>query len=112
MVEEIRLAGSVLIGVTTVLAVACVVVHQLLARWWRTSSGRHVFTFEAVLALSLSLWSLRLVIPEGDWFQVVRLVAFAGMPFVLAWRIRIIVQTWRKGRRERTREVSDEVRET
>lgn len=106
MVEEIRLAGSLLIGVTTVLAVACVVVHQLLARWWKTGSGRHVFTFEAVLALSLSLWSLRLIVPEGDWFQVVRLVAFAGMPFVLAWRIRIIVQTWRKERRRRVEEGS------
>lgn len=99
MAEFVRLAGTALIMLAAVLSVGVVVVHQLLARWWRNAAGRHVFTHEAVLALVLSLWALRLAVPEGDWFLLVRLAAFALVPVVLAWRLVIIIQTWRRGRR-------------
>lgn len=104
MVEALRLIGSVLIVVSFVLALAGVVAHLLLARWWETAHGRHVFAFQTVLALSLGLWSLRLLIPDGDWFQTVRLIAFAGIPVVLAWRLQIIIQTWRDMRRKSVEE--------
>jgi hypothetical protein len=96
--DVFRQIGTVLILISALLAVACVVAHHALARWWNTGAGRHAFTFEAVLALSLSLWTLRLAIPDGDWFQIVRLVAFAFVPVVLAWRLTIIIQTWRRQR--------------
>jgi hypothetical protein len=99
--DMFQLVGSVLIAVSAVIAVTVVLAHHLLARWWRTEAGRHAFTFEAVLALSLGLWAVRLLLPEGDWFLLVRLVAFALVPVALAWRLRIIVQTWRRSRRER-----------
>ncbi|MFC3986424.1 hypothetical protein ACFOYY_40275 [Streptosporangium jomthongense] len=54
-----------------------------------------------MLALTLGLWALRLLVPEGDWFQAVRLAAFALVPVVLAWRLQIIIYTWRRGRRQR-----------
>lgn len=98
--EALRTIGSVLIGLTAVLAVAAVVLHHLLADWRRTEAGRHAFTFEVALGLSLALWTLRLVVPEGDWFLFVRLVAFALVPVALAWRIRIIVQVWRRNRQK------------
>lgn len=104
MGEGLRLAGSVLVVVSAVLAWACVVAQALLARWWMTSAGRHVFAFQAVLALCLGLWGIRLLIPDGDWFQAVRLAAFTGVPVVLAWRLQIIIQTWRRGRRQRDKE--------
>ncbi|MEV4173970.1 hypothetical protein [Nonomuraea sp. NPDC049709] len=93
--------GSVLITISALLALAVVVAHQMLARWWRTPAGRHAWTFEAVLALSLTLWAVRLAVPEGDWFLAARLVAFAGVPVVLGWRLVVIVQTWRRSRRRR-----------
>jgi len=99
--DLVHLAGSALVVVSALLAIACVVSQALLARWWETSGGRHVFAFQAVLAACLSLWAVRLLFPAGDWFQVPRLVAFALVPLVLAWRLRIIVQTWRKARRQR-----------
>lgn len=99
--DELQLAGSVLVVVSAVLAWACVIAQALLARWWATAAGRHVFAFQAVLALCLGLWAVRLVWPEGDWFRLVRLAAFTGVPVVLAWRLQIIVQTWRRGRRQR-----------
>ncbi|MEV4287339.1 hypothetical protein AB0K40_17685 [Nonomuraea bangladeshensis] len=99
--EALHAIGSALIGLTAVLAIAAVVVHQLLARWWETEAGRHAFTFELALALSLTLWAVRLAVPEGDWFLAVRLIAFALVPIALAWRIRIIVQIWRRNRRRK-----------
>lgn len=101
MAELAQQAGTVLIVVSAVLALAVVAAHQLLARWQATPAGRHAFTFEAVLALSLTLWAVRLVVPEGDWFLLARLVAFALVPVILAWRLAIIVQTWRLHRRNR-----------
>lgn len=99
--ELAQAVGSILIAISALLAVAVVVIHQLLARWERTAAGRHAFVFEAVLALSLTLWGLRLALPEGDWFLAVRLAAFALVPVVLAWRLIVIVQTWRRTRRQR-----------
>ncbi|MET8866545.1 hypothetical protein ABZW11_26705 [Nonomuraea sp. NPDC004580] len=94
-------AGSILIGVSALLSLAVVATHQMLARWERTAAGRHAFLFEAVLALSLTLWALRVAIPEGQWFLAARLAAFALVPVVLAWRLIVIIQTWRRTRRTR-----------
>jgi len=101
MAEGLRATGSVLVVVSALLAVACVVAQAVLARWWQTSSGRHVFAFQSVLAACLGLWAARLAIPDGDWFEVARIVAFAGVPVVLAWRLQIIIRTWRSRQRER-----------
>ncbi|MGW0805938.1 putative phage holin [Nonomuraea sp. NPDC002799] len=94
------LAGTVLVVVSAVLAVACVAAQMLLARWWQTPAGRHVMAFQAVLAVCLALWALRLAVPDGGWFVALRLVAFSGVPVVLGWRLLIIVKTWRGKRRE------------
>ena len=93
--------GTVLVLVSAVLAVACVAAQMLLARWWQTSAGRHVFAFQAVLAACLSLWAVRLVVPDGEWFVVLRLIAFSGVPIVLAWRLAIILRTWQAKHRAR-----------
>ncbi|MEV0830909.1 MULTISPECIES: hypothetical protein [Streptosporangiaceae] len=107
MVEVLRVAGSALVVASALLAVACVVAQALLARWWQTPSGRHVFVFQGVLAACLSLWAARLFFPDGDWWQFARLVAFAGVPVVLAWRLQIIIRTWRSKRHERAKEPPD-----
>lgn len=96
-----RNAGTVLIVGTAVLSWTAVVLHHLLARWWENEFGRHTFAFELVVAVVSGLWALRLLIPEGDWFQAVRLAAFAGVPVVVAWRIRILIISWRRTRKHR-----------
>jgi hypothetical protein len=96
--ELLRMVGTALILASAVLATGCVVVHMLLARWWVTDAGRHTFAFQAVLATCLDLWALRLVVPDGAWFLVARLAAFACVPVVLGWRLEIIVRTWRRKR--------------
>ncbi|MFC4897912.1 hypothetical protein ACFQVD_26395 [Streptosporangium amethystogenes subsp. fukuiense] len=99
--ESAYLIGTGLVLVSAALAVACVAAQMLLARWWETPAGRHVMAFQGVLAVCLSLWALRLAIPDGEWFVVLRLVAFSGVPVVLAWRLAIILRTWRTKHRER-----------
>lgn len=94
-------AGTALILASAGLATACVIAQGMLARWWKTPAGRHTFAFQAVFALCLDLWALRLIVPEGDWFVSARFVAFSGVPVVLAWRLSVIVRTWRAGRRKR-----------
>lgn len=101
MDELVKHLGTVLILTSAALATACVVAQGLLARWWKTGAGRHTFVFQGVFALCLDLWAVRLVVPEGDWFLVARLVAFTGVPVVLGWRLEIIIRTWRRERRKR-----------
>ncbi|WP_036322040.1 putative phage holin [Microbispora sp. ATCC PTA-5024] len=102
-----RLTGTVLILVSAVLATGCVAAQGLLARWWKTDAGRHTFVFQAVFALCLDLWALRVVVPDGAWFLIARLVAFMGVPVVLAWRLEVIIRTWQRGRRARAESKED-----
>ncbi len=101
MVEVLRTAGTVLIVATMALAWLVVVVHHFLGRWWQTAEGRHVFLYELVIAVVLGLWGLRLIIPEGDWFLFIRLAAFALLPLVFIWRIRILFSNHRRARKAR-----------
>lgn len=104
----VQLAGSVLILVGAVLSLACVGVYQVWARWWETSSGRHLFSFMAVFAVVITLSAYRLItsghfaVPAepGVW-PVIRLLAFAAIDWVLAWRLVLIVGAQMRKRRER-----------
>ncbi len=84
----IRLLGSVLIFTCAVMATGFCVLYHLSARWWESREGRHVMSFTAVLAILLLLWSAGILAgADSTWFQIVRLVAFAGLPWVLGWRL-------------------------
>lgn len=93
-------AGNVLLILTAVLAVACVAAQALLARWWETPGGRHVMAFQAVLAAVLTLWALRVWLPDVGWLVVARGFAFGLLPFVFTWRLLIILKTWREKHRK------------
>ncbi len=95
--------GNLLLVLTALLADACVIAQAMLARWWQTPAGRHVMAFQAVLAAMATLWALRVWLPDASWLLVARFAAFAGLPIVLAWRLAIIIRTWRAKRREYAR---------
>lgn len=88
----IQLAGSVLIVITAILATACPVVYGVFHRWWRSATGRHIFSFMAALAVPLDLAVIRLVLGDSVVFQLIRLAAFTLLPWVLAWRLLILVK--------------------
>ncbi|MEV0586308.1 hypothetical protein [Nonomuraea sp. NPDC050310] len=104
MTDPRFLVGSALLILSAVLALACVVAQALLARWWKTGAGRHVFAFQGVLAAVLVLWTLRVWFPDIEWIIAARMIAFACVPLVLSWRLAIILRTWRAQRRKHTEE--------
>lgn len=104
----VQLAGSVLILVGAVLSLACVGVYQVWARWWETSSGRHLFSFMAVIAAAMTLMAYRVItsghfsvpVESGVW-PVIRFAVLAAIDWVLAWRLVLIVRAQLGKRRER-----------
>lgn len=100
MHEGLYLIGNAFLVVAALLALACVLAQALLARWWETPAGRHVMAFQSVLATVLTLWVLRVWMPDASWLIVAKLVAFAGVPVVLGWRLAIIVRVWQDRRRQ------------
>src|SRR5690606_41244825 len=85
-------SGNVLLILTAALAVACVVAQALLARWWETSGGRHVMAFQGVLAVVLTLWALRVWLPDMTWRVVARGLAVGGLPVVVTWRVLFVLR--------------------
>lgn len=94
--------GSVLIVASVVPAVLFVVLYQLTADWRRQPLGPHVMTFMSVIAAVLVLSTVR-QFTTGDtlWFLLLRLVVFAAVPFVLWWRVIILIKTQLRKRRQR-----------
>jgi hypothetical protein len=84
-----QVIGTGLVIVSAVLAWAVCIAYHLSARWWASEAGRHLMTFTAVLAVVLTLWTVGALTPttKGGWWQIVRLVAFTGVPLSLGWRL-------------------------
>lgn len=106
----IYLAGVVLVIVSAVLAWTVVITYHLSAPWRDSHAGRHVMAFTAVLAVVLTLWTVGLLTSaHGTWWDIVRLVAFSGVPAVLAhrllllWRLQIRPGIRKEKQRGRTR---------
>lgn len=83
-IEIIRLIGTIFIIASTIMANLFVVVYQIVSPWRRSEMGRHIMNFGLVLAVILDTWALGLVFgPRQEWYNWVRLIAFAGLPYVL-----------------------------
>lgn len=75
----------------------------LMARFWTSRGGWHVFWFMLVIAWVLDLIVVRSLVGDSPWFAWVRAVSFAvGMPFVLGWRSWLIfdLQWFQRRRRQ------------
>ncbi|HLR94280.1 MAG TPA: hypothetical protein VK053_07135 [Jiangellaceae bacterium] len=98
----IRVALFALISLTTILALSFLVTYHVKTRGdWRWSHmGRHLFIFTACIALVAGLWTTVFVAAVADvdlprWFDWLRLAAFASIPAVLFWRLRLLVRAQR-----------------
>lgn len=95
--------GTVLVLLSTLGSWVFCVLYSVL-RWWTTPGGRHVFSFSAVIGAVLTLWSIGLITEasHSGWFDILRLVAFSGVPIVIWWRVWLLVKTnwsvWRRAR--------------
>lgn len=84
----ISLLGTALILLSAVLATVFCPLYHLTAPWRDSEAGRHIMSFTAVIALVLDLWTIGALTPaHGQWWQIVRIIAFALVPVVLGWRL-------------------------
>jgi hypothetical protein len=102
--DRVYVIANAFLIVTALLAISNVVAQVLLARWWETAAGRHVMAYQTTLAAVLTLWALRVWLPDEQWLRVARSVAFLCLPVVFTWRLLIIIRTWRAKRREHAKE--------
>lgn len=99
-----QIAGNILVIITALLSWVFIVQYHLMAPWWRSEIGRQMMTYSAVVAVLLTLSTVRIAGGAGvdtPWFAVVRLVVFAGVPIAIGWRIAILWRAQRRGRRRR-----------
>lgn len=90
-----RFLGNALIFASAAGSVLFVVLYHLRAPWWRSATGVHLMAFTASEAAVLSLSCVRIVVGDAPWFQAVRLVVFVSIPFVIWWRVVLLVQAQR-----------------
>jgi hypothetical protein len=88
-----HLVGNALVVVSALISLTFIIVYHLRAYWWRTSDGRHVFTFMAVIAAVLTSAAMRVLLGDPEWYTWLRVVVFSGVPVVLAWRLAILLST-------------------
>lgn len=102
--------GTIGIYLSAVMSSVGFVAFAMLARFWRSRGGWHVFWYMLMISWVLDLTSISHLLGDSPWFAWVRTVTFTvGMPVVLAWRSWIIfdLQLWRLRRERRAYREAD-----
>lgn len=82
----------VAIGIATLAALFFVVGYGFAAPWWRSDTGRHFFTFGAlILAILLLVSASTFFGTEWTGRPIVRLVTYSAVAAILIWRNRVFV---------------------
>lgn len=74
------------------------VVRYLITDWFRTSMGWHAMSFMAACALVLSLGLVREFAPDWIDLETARVVSFALINLVFAWRLWLLFDGQRRAR--------------
>lgn len=96
-----QLLGTLGVYASAIISTIGFIGFALLARFWTSRGGWHVFWFMAVIAAVLDLIVLRYLFGDTNWFAWLRTGVFAvGMPIVLGWRTWLIfdAQLFRRDR--------------
>lgn len=99
--KVLQLIGNVAVAVSALLSWGFVVAYHLTSPWWRSSYGRQMMSMAVVIGTVLGLSIVRIVTGSGDsfWFAAVRTAVFTvGVPWVLAWRLWLLVKAQRRDR--------------
>ncbi|WP_141703737.1 putative phage holin [Planobispora rosea] len=104
MDEVLQVIGNALIFLSLAPALAFVVLYHLRVDWRATEMSRHVMAFMVVITSLLLVAVFRQLGGEETWFKVLRLVVFAGLPYVLFQRLRLLLKAQAERRQERKRE--------
>lgn len=97
--QLLQLLGNGFFVWAALAATASVVVHARVP-WWKSTMGRHLMAYMAVMALVLDLGIIRLIFGDSWWFQLIRLVTFIGVPIVMTWRLVLQIKAQRAAARD------------
>lgn len=96
--DVIKVIGSIEIFLTAILANVFCVIYQMKAPWWKSEVGRNIMTLAMVIAVVIDVWIVALIFGgDNTGFRLLRLAAFAFMPYVLARRIWILLKAQSHG---------------
>lgn len=106
MIDLLRVASGAILLLSALVAAEWAVAYQRLTGgdWRRSSMGRHVMVFMAVLGTVCAVFAARFVVvtvldhDDTLWFRAVRLAVLAAVPAVLIWR-RILLSRAQRERR-------------
>ncbi len=110
--------GTIGVYLSAAISTAGFVGFTVLARFWTSRGGWHIFCYMLVITWALDLAVVRDVFGDAPWFAWLRAGTFTvGMPLVLGWRTWIIfdLQVGRRLRRlvayggDRQRSIEEEV---
>lgn len=88
LIQEVGTYG---VYVSAALATLNVVSFAVLARFWRSRGGWHMFCDMLVLAWILDMIVTRVLVGDDRWLAWVRTLSFAvGLPVMMIWRFWII----------------------
>lgn len=100
--DGLRLAGTILIHWAALAACVSVYLHTR-TNWWLSPMGRHLMSYQVVVAMVLVLWAFSLdasSLAGTVWLAVIRLVVFVGVPVVLTQRVWMQWKAQREVKRE------------
>jgi hypothetical protein len=98
----VQLLGNVALAEAALAFIVFVIMYQVTALWRETRMGRHMMTFNLVVAVILSYAFVSTVfgpLPAREW---VRLTVFAAIGAVGWWRVALLWKEQRDARRELT----------
>lgn len=76
-------------------AIAFPIYYHLKARWWKTPTGRDLFTYSLVVALVYTVIVFRVIISptwDPEMFKVYRVGIYVALAFVLWQRLYILIR--------------------
>lgn len=90
--------GDLAVYYCAAVSVLFIVAYSILAKWWKSDFGKHLFFFMLTVASTFVYWIVVRIFgrfPGWEWF---RLGLMLALGVVLTWRVWILVKVQIKGR--------------
>jgi hypothetical protein len=84
--------GSASFFIAAIVATVFIVLYPLLAPFYRSEAGWHIFSFMVVVALLLDHGSATLIFGQYPGREWVRGIGFPLLAIVLTWRVLILIR--------------------
>jgi hypothetical protein len=81
-----------------------VILYSTLAKFWKTASGWHIFSFMVVIALIMNHSVVGIYFPDYPGRDIVRAILYPCLAAVIFWRVVILIMV-QFDKRHRAREV-------